>query len=157
MMKLIKVSADDFNVELLLKAAREGKLYIDCADNGVSKEQVVNGVRAYVRRIDSLVTARFRSTFGGIWNQILMNPDFVAYLTPGTKARKCREFDKYNVMRIIGVLREKDVYQQLSDRKYGAILEPDEKDSPYRRYLGMGIEQRQLLVKIRKIVAQYQL
>lgn len=156
-MKLKKVSVDEFDVELLVKAAQEGKLYIDCAGDGISKERVVNEVRAYVRRIDSLVTARFRASVGDIWNQILSNQNFVAYLMPGTKARKCRKFDKYNVMRIIGVLREKDVYEQLSDRKYSALLEPDEKENPYRRYLGMGIEQRQLLVEIRKIVAEYQL
>jgi len=55
-------------------------------------------------------------------------------------------------MRIIGVLREKGVYKPYSDRKYDALLEPDSKDSPYRKYLGMGLEQRSLLKTIREIV-----
>ena len=55
-------------------------------------------------------------------------------------------------MRIIGVLREKGVYEQYSDRDFDSLLEPDEKDSPYRRYLGMGIEEHSLLIKIIRIV-----
>ena len=157
MIKLKKVSADDINVELLIKAAREGRLYIDCTAGAPDKDQVVKQVRAYVKRIDRLATPRFRTLIGDVWNQILAINDFVEYLEPGTKTRKCREFDKYNVMRIIGVLREKNVYEPMSDRKYSAILEPEEKESPYRRYLGMGIEQRQLLIEIRRIVAKYQL
>ena len=156
-MKLKKVSADDINVELLIKAAREGKLYIDCTASSADREQVIKHVHAYIKRIDCMATPKFRALVGDIWNEILANNDFVEYLEPGTKARKCREFDKYNVMRIIGVLREKNVYEPLSDRKYSAILEPQQKESPYRRYLGMGIEQRQLLIEIRRIVAKYQL
>lgn len=156
-MKLKRVSADDINLELLIKAAREGKLYIDCTASTADKDQIVKKVRAYVKRIDRLATPRFRMLIDDVWNQILTINDFVEYLEPGTKARKCREFDKYNVMRIIGVLREKNVYEPMSDRKYSALLEPEEKESPYRRYLGMGIEQRQLLMEIRRIVAKYQL
>ena len=55
-------------------------------------------------------------------------------------------------MRIIGVLREKDVYERYSDRKFAALLEQTEKDCSYRSYLGMGLEQRNLLIKIRQIV-----
>jgi hypothetical protein len=60
-------------------------------------------------------------------------------------------------MRIIGVLREKGVYEQYSDRKFDAQLEPSYADSPYRRYLGMGLEQHSLLVEIRRIVAECEL
>jgi hypothetical protein len=81
----------------------------------------------------------------------------LAILTPGNKTRKCRDFDKYSVMRIIGVLREKGVYEQYSDRKYDAILEQPGKDSPYRRYLGIGLEQHSLVMEIRRIVAEYEL
>ena len=36
--------------------------------------------------------------------------------------------DKYNVMRIIGVLREKGVYEDFNDTKYNNILEQTDKD-----------------------------
>ena len=60
-------------------------------------------------------------------------------------------------MRIIGVLREKDVYEHYSDRKYMSLLEQSNIDCSYRCYLGMGLEERSMLVKIRQIVAQFEL
>lgn len=157
MKKYKRVRPEDFDAELLLAAAREGRLYVDETRNEVSKEEVIIEVRAYVQRIKVFVTKAFSSSIDDLWEQILSNDDFVTFLTPGCKAKKCRVFDKYNVMRIIGVLREKDVYERYSDLKYNALLEQTDKDSPYRKYLGMGLEERHLLVKLRQIVMQFQL
>ena len=157
MKKFKRVRPEDFDAELLLVAAREGRLYVDETRNEVSKEEVIIEVRAYVQRIKAFVTKAFSSSIDDLWEQILSNDDFVTFLTPGCKAKKCRVFDKYNVMRIIGVLREKDVYERYSDLKYNALLEQTDKDSPYRKYLGMGLEERHLLVKLRQIVTQFQL
>ncbi len=152
---LKQVHLEDFNVEQLIAAAREGRLYVDENKETVSKEVIVNNVRAYVKRINIFTSKKFCSSVDEIWEQILASDDFIEFLTPSTKPRKCREFDKYNVMRIIGVLREKGVYEQYSDRKYNFYLEPGTKDSPYRKYLGKGINQRDLLIKIRRIMEQY--
>ena len=149
---LTRVRPEDFDVEALMVAAREGRLYVDESKKTVSKEKVKKEVRAYVARINSLVTRRYSSSIGELWEEILNDDDFVELLMPGNKTKKCREFNKYNVMRIIGVLREKDVYERYSDRKYAALLEQTNKDSSYRSYLGMGLEQHSLLVKIRQIV-----
>ena len=155
--KLRRVRPEDFNVELLLAAAREGRLYVDEKRNEVSKEEMIVKVRAYIARIRIFVTLKFCSSVDELWDQLLATDEFVDFLMPSNKARLCKEFDKYNVMRVIGVLREKGVYERYSDRKYDALLEPAMKESPYRRYLGMGIEQRELLVKIRDIVGKYEL
>ena len=156
MRKLKQVRPEDFDVEALLAAAREGRLYVDDSKKEVSRDIIINEVRTYVARISPLVARRFRSSIDELWEQILSTEEFVEFLTPGSKARMCRDFDKYNVMRIIGVLREKGVYEQYSDRKFDALLEPDVEDSRYRRYLGMGIEQRSLLVKLRQIVNHFE-
>ena len=152
-----QVRPEDFDVELLMAAAREGRLYVDETKREVSKEERIIEVRAYVRRIKVFVTKPYISKVDDLWEQILTSDDFVTFLTPGSKAKKCKVFDKYGVMRIIGVLREKDVYERYSDRKFDALLEPEMKDSPYRKYLGMGLEQRALLIKLRQIVAKFQL
>ena len=151
-----QVRPEDFDVELLLAAAREGRLYVDEAKKEVSRETIIIEVRAYVQRIKVFVTKQYRSSIDDLWEQILASDDFVTFLTPSCKAKKCKVFDKYNVMRIIGVLREKDVYEHYSDLKYNALLEQTDKYSPYRKYLGMGLEQRCLLVKLRQIVAKFQ-
>lgn len=157
MKKLKQVRPEDFDVEALLAAAREGRLYVDEEKEEVSRDIVKKEVRAYVERIRTLVTKEFSSSVDELWEQILSTNDFVEFLTPSNKARKCKVFNKYGVMRIIGVLREKGVYEYYSDSKYNALLEQTDKDTPYRKYLGMGFEQRHLLVEIREFVAKYQL
>lgn len=152
MKKLTRVRPEDFDVEALMAAAREGRLYIDECKNEVSKEQVIIKVRAYVGRIKVLATPKFCSLVDELWEQILTNEEFVNFFTPGTKAKKCKEFDKYNVMRIIGVLRENDVYQKLSDHKFDALLEPEVTDSCYRKSLGEGIGQSALMAELKKIL-----
>ena len=152
-----QVRPEDFDVKALLAAAREGRLYVDESKKEVIRDIIIKEVRAYVERIKVLVTKEFSSSIDDIWEQILSMEDFMQLLTPSRKAKKCRKFNKYSVMRIIGVLREKGVYEYYNDSKYNALLEQTVKDTPYRKYLGMGLEQRHLLVEIRKIVAQYQL
>ena len=147
----------DFDVKVLLAAAREGRLYVDEIKKEVSRDIVIKEVRAYIERIKVLVTKEFRLSIDDLWEQILSTEEFVVLLTPSSKAKKCRNFNKYGVMRIIGILREKGVYEYYNDSKYNAVLEQTDKDTPYRKYLGMGLEQRHLMVKLRQIVAQCQL
>ena len=151
-----QVRPEDFDVKALLVAAREGRLYVDESKKEVSREIIIKEVRAYVGRIKVLVTKEFSSSIDELWDQILSKEEFVVLLTPTCKAKKCRKFNKYSVMRIIGVLREKGVYEYYNDSKYNALLEQTDKDTPYRKYLGMGFEQRHLIMKIREIVTQYQ-
>ena len=140
--KYRRVCPEDFNVELLMEAAREGRLYVDDSKKKVNKQLIIKEVRAYVARL---------------WEQILSDEEFLELLTPCSKAKKCQAFDKYSVMRIIGVLREKNVYEYYNDSKYNNILEQTDKDTPYRKYLSEGLKQRHLMVKLRQIVAKYQL
>ena len=159
MKKFIRVRPEDFDVEVLLAAAREGRLYIDECKNEASKELVITKVRAYVQRIKVFATPKYNTLVDELWEQILASDEFVLFLTPSSKAQKCRDFNKYNVMRILGVLREKGVYQPYSDYNFNSHLEQSCKDSPFRKYISMGIENKHhaLLVKIRKIVEHYEL
>ena len=155
--QLKQVSPEDFDVRMLMQAAREGRLYFEEKEKTVSREYIINNVRAYVDKINVFVTRPYRSSIDDLWNEILSCDEFIDFLTPSSKTRKCQEFNKYNVMSIIGVLREKDVYERYSDYKFNAILEQTDKDTPYRKYLGRGLDERHLLVKLRKIVAEIQL
>lgn len=157
MRRLRQVRPEDFDVEALRVASQEGRLHVEEVSERVCKEDVKKEVRAYVQRIRTCVTIDFSSSVDELWEQILGCDDFIELLTPGNKSRKCREFDKYSVMRIIGVLREKGVYEYYNDSKYNSILEQTNKDTSYRKYLSMGLEQRHLLLKLREIVSQCQL
>ncbi len=151
---LKKVCPEDFDVKALMVAAREGRLYVDESKKEVNRDIIIKEVRAYVGRIKMLVTKKFSSSIDNLWEQILSTEEFVVFLTPNSKTKKCREFNKYSVMRIICVLREKGVYEAFNDSEYNNILEQTDKDTPYRKYLSMGLEQHHLLVKLREIVAQ---
>ena len=155
--QLKQVSPEDFNVRMLMQAAREGRLYFEEKEKTVSREYIINNVRAYVQRISPLATRRYRSVIDMLWEEIFQSDVLLELLMPKPKARKCKDFDKYGVMRLIGVLREKDVYEHYSDRKYMSLLEQSNIDCSYRCYLGMGLEERSMLVKIRQIVAQFEL
>ena len=106
-------------------------------------------------RIGQLVTPRIKTSADALWEDIFSNDQLMGLLMPKPKARKCKTFDKYGVMRLIGVLREHEVYQPLSDRKIMMLLEQNDKDSPYRKFLSMGIEQYVLIVKLRKIIGKH--
>lgn len=155
--QLKQVSPEDFNVRMLMQAAREGRLYIEESARVYSRSNIINEVRAYVDKINVFVTRPYRSSIDNLWNEILSCDEFIDFLTPSSKTRKCLEFNKYGVMRIIGVLREKDVYEHYSDRKYMSLLEQTNHDCSYRSYLGMGLDERSMLVKIRQIVSQFEL
>ena len=144
-------------MRMLMQAAREGRLYFEEKEKTVSREYIINNVRAYVQRISPLTTRRYRSVIDMLWEEIFQSDVLLELLMPKPKARKCKDFDKYGVMRLIGVLREKDVYEHYSDRKYMSLLEQSNIDCSYRCYLGMGLEERSMLVKIRQIVAQVEL
>ena len=154
MRNLKRVRPEDFDVAELLQAAREGRLFLDeITVEATDRETVKENVRNYVRRIDSLVTSPFRASIDALWEAIFCCDELMALLMPKPKARKCRDFDKYSVMRMVGVLRENGVYEQYSDRKFTALLEQTDKDCPYRKFLSAGIEQRALIIKIRQIAA----
>lgn len=155
MTKLARVHPEGFDVKLLMAAAREGRLYIDESKNEASREQVTIRVRAYVARIKVFATPKYGSLVGELWEEIFRCDTLMEILIPKQRARKCRDFDKYGVMRIVGVLREKGVYEQRSDPQYDALFEEQGKDSPYRRYLSQGLEKHSQLVALRRIVEQF--
>ena len=152
MSKMKQVRPEDFDVEALMAAAREGRLYVDEKKKTVNKEKVKRDVRAYVARISPLVTRRYRSTIDELWNEIFGNNVLMDLMMPKPRAKKFTKFDKYGVMRIVGVLREKGIYEQRSQRQFDALLEQSGQDSPYRRFLGQGLEQRAQLLALRNIV-----
>lgn len=156
MKKFKIVRPEDFDVEMLLAAAQERRLYIEDNIEEIDSDTVKSEVRAYVGRIKEFVTPKFSSSIDDLWEKILNTDDFLEFLKKGRGGRKYKAFNKYNLMRIIGVLREKSVYEERSYSKYSNLLEQTNEDTPYRKYLGMGIE-FEMLKKLREILGSYKL
>lgn len=131
---LKKVRPEDYDKETLWAAAQEGRLYIEEPEN-TCKESVIHEVRQYVKQLHPFVNSRFRDHVDDIWEQIFACDELAELLTPNPKLRKFKAFNKYNVMRIIGVLRAAGVYQANNDVVYDAALEHAGKESRYRKYL----------------------
>lgn len=150
-----KVSPEDLKKRLAFyeKAAAQGKLYVDASFNEISEEEVSLHVKEYVSQVDELATPKWRSKIAALWDKIISDPDFLKMLMPTPKARKCRDFNKYSVMRIMGILIAHNVYPEESRQAaFCRALEHFEKrDCCYRSYLGQGIEDREL----RKHLVEY--
>ena len=144
---LRKVLPDDYDKETLWAAVQEGRVYID-EPQEVCREAVTDNVRTYVKQLCPLTTDRFREHVDEVWERIFACDELFGLLTPSPKARKFKAFNKYNVMRIIGVLREAGVYGQYNDLYFIHLLEHTDQDNSYRSYLGKGIEQHPLLLKL---------
>jgi hypothetical protein len=151
---LRRISVNEYNIAQLKKFISEGRLFLDERVD-VNTKTIKDDIRAYVARIRIFVTPKFRSSVDELWEQIFESRPLMEVLMPKPKARKCKAFDKYGVMRIVGVLREKGIYEQYSDPVFDAQFEEPGKDSPYRRFLSQGLEQRGQLVALRGVVERY--
>lgn len=105
----IQVRPEDLYNEEILLAAQEGRLFIDLTAGSLDRETINKNIRAYVHRIDSLATRKFSASIDVLWDAIFRHDGLMAVMMPKSRARKCRDFDKYGVMRIIGILRENGV------------------------------------------------
>ena len=146
-----KVRVEDYDKESLWAAAQEGRLYIK-EPEFISKESIIIDVREYVKQLHPLTTDKFREHVDDVWEQIFACDELLELLMPSPKARKFKAFNKYNVMRIIGVLREAGVYQANKDLDLVNQLEHTDTDNSYRCYIGKGVEPYALLRKIFEIV-----
>lgn len=133
------------NFNEVLLAAHEGRLVMVAeARKAVAREAMIENVRRYVRRIDRLVQPSWKNKIGKVWDAIFEEEIFVEMLMPSSKARKCRDFNKYSVMRIVGFLRSHGVYDEcVNDSQLCAALEDTAKDLSYRSYIGRGFDLRE--------------
>ena len=153
--KSVRVSEDFLreNFSEVLAAAREGRLLIEPKERKTPRrEEVIESVRAYVRQIEGLAQPCWAGRVSMIWESIFEENEFVDLLMPGPKMRKFRDFNKYSVMRLVGVLRSHGVYDEcVNDSQLCAALEHTAKDSSYRSYIGLGLEsreQRRLMIEV---------
>lgn len=157
MTKKIIVRPEDLKnkLEQLMIAAQEGRLILEQPAIETDKEVVKEKVRAYVERIRGKVCRKFSSTIDQIWNDIFADDELMGLLMPNNKTRKCKDFNKNGVFRILGVLINHDVYELLNHRNYGYILEETTEDTSYRSFLSRGIDSHSALTSLRRIVRQY--
>lgn len=157
---MIKVSPKELTEKpaMIRKAAKEGLLLLVVTDEAEVRNQVAGEVCRYVAQIAGYASPQWRGRIGALWQRICDEEPFMGLLLPGPKCRKCTSMHKYNVMRIIGVLREQGVYdeavtcvQLCRTLEYGD--EPDAPyDSSYRSYICKGLDDSKLLNQLLKMI-----
>ena len=157
---MIKVSPKELTEKpaMIRKAAKEGLLLLVVTDEAEVRNQVAGEVCRYVAQIAGYASPQWRGRIGALWQRICDEEAFMGLLLPGPKCRKCTSMHKYNVMRIIRVLREQGVYdeavtcvQLCRTLEYGD--KPDAPyDSSYRSYICKGLDDSKLLNQLLKMI-----
>ena len=157
---MIKVSPKELTEKpaMIRKAAKEGLLLLVVTDEAEVRNQVAGEVCRDVAQIAGYASPQWRGRIGALWQRICDEEPFMGLLLPGPKCRKCTSMHKYNVMRIIGVLRAQGVYdeavtcvQLCRTLEYGD--EPDAPyDSSYRSYICKGLDDSKLLNQLLKMI-----
>ena len=148
------ICQEDTNIEDILQAWHEGRLFIDPrrCDN---KEEVANHIIEYVKRIDSLVTPSYRASIDALWHDILNCKELSSLLMP-TGRSGYDKFNKYGVLRIIGILINNKVYDNRNAMDYFFLLENSkDKNNKFRPFLGRGINDRNKLLKLKEIIRNH--
>ena len=76
----IQVRPEDLYNEQTILAAQEGRLFIDLKTDTIDRETINNNERAYVHRIDSLVTRRFSASIDALWDAIFRHDGLMSVL-----------------------------------------------------------------------------
>ena len=155
--KIRKVVREDLkHMDWFLTAIDEGRVRIEITDDSVSRHAVINNVRAYVARIEGIVAKKYRDSIKCLWDRLLETDNVADMMMPSARARKCREFDKYNVVRVIGVLMEHGFYDYHNQQDIMELLEGNRENS-YRSYLGKGIDDAKIRRDIRAILEEFEI
>ena len=155
--KIRKVVREDLkHMDWFLTAIDEGRVRIEIPEDSVSRHAVINNVRAYVARIEGIAAKKYRDSIKCLWDRLLETDNVADMMMPSARARKCREFDKYNVVRVIGVLMEHGFYDYHEQQDIMEMLE-GERENSYRSYLGKGIDDAVIRRDIRAILEEFEI
>lgn len=122
-----------------------GKIFRIRTTNTLS-EKTICQIVSYVAKIDSLVAPEWKGEIQNLWKQILNHKELSHLFFPKPQSKKCKEFEKNNVLRIVGILRENGVYHNHHNyTKIHRYLEGTDGDSNYRSAIGSGLRNREFL------------
>lgn len=125
--RLQEVRIEDFDIAVLRRAAREGRLFVMPAPE--CETSVEQEVLAYVSRIADYAAPPYGECIDEVWRHIVSHPD----LAPLLESRK-EPFCKYRVTVIAIYLRNKGVYDINTDTRLHQLLEGLGKNERNRYY-----------------------
>lgn len=147
--QLKKVRPEDFDADALLRAAREGRLFIQ----PVSQEQPLTEVINYVERIRQYATTPHVRE---IWEAILSHERLAPLFRLTRYSAKRGQINWYRVTAVVCLLREKGVYRQdVTEVQLHLCLEGiSRRNSKYTGKDNYSLERSELLI-VRQIVKNF--
>lgn len=113
MKKLTKVRPEDFDVEMLLAAAREGRLFLE--EKSESAEETLARCRqealAYVKPIEAFASDEWAPYIYKVWEAIVCEDAFATNLVI-KKGRMRGQLNRYFITAIVVIMRESGLYQR---------------------------------------------
>ena len=113
MKKLAKVRPEDFDVEMLLAAAREGRLFLE--EKSESAEETLARCRqealAYVKPIEAFASDEWAPYIYKVWEAIVCEDAFATNLVI-KKGRMRGQLNRYFITAIVVIMRESGLYQR---------------------------------------------
>ena len=142
------------NMDGMVAAAREGGLLLMPKEHRrPRREEVLNSGGVDGGESECFGRRGWEGRVKDVWETIFKEEVFYNMLLPGSKTRKFREFNKYGVMRIVGMLRSFGVYDEcINDSQLCKALERTSKDSSYRSYIGLGFDSRENRQALQRIL-----
>ncbi len=114
MKQLRKVRPEDFDAEMLMAAAREGRLYLDMTHDEATLEQLLARCQRealdYVSAIEDYVAPDWQPNIKELWTALLRDAFFAPQLVL-QKGRSQGQLNKYLVTNIVDCMRGIKVYQ----------------------------------------------
>lgn len=134
--KDLKIRIDNGEMET------NGKVFRIKTVNKLS-EETISQILSYVGKINSLVNPKWKGGIQTLWLQILNHKELSHLFFSKPQSKKCKEFEKNNVLRIVGILRENNVYQNhYNNTQIHRLIENTNKDSNLRVVIGNGLDRK---------------
>lgn len=150
------IRPQDFDADALLKAAKEGRLFIKTLPPNPKKvrEENARHILQYVNSIRAYAAEPYSKSIDEIWNEIIQHPDlFKCFIIQRGADAGC--MNKYTIMALVDLLRNLDVYTGASSIQLHRILEKITTRNKFYNNMGMYAFGMNSFHIIREIIAKY--
>lgn len=146
------VTMGDLKLSEFIKAVKCGNVFMFVDEKEEDRDARTRAVMDYIGQIGEFADKEVCPDVGELWSTVLHDEVFVREFE--VKKCSCKDvFNKYTVMKIVGVMYELNVYTCKSKTVLHNRLENTELRTPYYSYMSQGLEMK-LLRRLKVIVKE---
>lgn len=155
---LSKVAPDDFDIALLRKAAREGRLFILPTQKSEAelREEGIRQILQYVCQIDDCASDNYRQHIQQLWQDILHSSLADLFFFSRYSSSRGKP-NWYRVTAFVCVLRESDVYRKQDFTAVDLHLRLEQTQKRNNRYTGMSryLPEHRDIITLKRLLMQF--